>query len=103
MFDLHGDIGSAQFIKGKMAVEGQNIFGQASQTGIQIIFLIYQPKKSTKNSIQYLSINQLLTNLKKSTKNKLLALKKYTDINQLQDLKNLYQKMQHTSCNQEQK
>ena len=100
MFDLHGDIGSAQFIKSKMAVEGQNIFGQASQTGIQIIFLIYQPNKTTKNKIQYLSINQLLTNQNKTTKNKLAILKKYADIGKSQEL---YQKMKHTSCDQQQK
>ena len=81
-------------------MEGQNIFGQTSQTGIQIIFLIYQPNKNVKNNIQYLSINQLLTNQKKSTKNKLTELKKYTDINKSQEL---YQKMKHISCNQEQK
>ena len=103
MFDLHGDIRASQFIKSKLAIEGQNIFDQASQTGIQIIFFIYQPHKTTKNNIQYLSINQLLTNQNKTTKNKLAVLEKYTDSNQLQDLKNLYQQMQHTSCNQQQR
>ena len=100
MFDLHGDIRASQFIKSKLAIEGQNIFGQASQTGIQIIFFIYQPHKTTKNSIQYLSINQLLTNQKKSTKNKLATLKKYTDVNKSQEL---YQQMERSRCNQQQR
>ena len=60
ILDLHGDIRAGMFIPQQKAWQGQNIFDPQSQTGIQILILVYVQTHVGKGVIHYRSINDVL-------------------------------------------
>ena len=80
VLDLHGDIRASMYIPTMRKREGENIYGMQSQTGIQILLLVFQSKSelSVNATIKYFSINDMLNHQARTKINKLKALKNQT-------------------------
>ena len=71
VLDLHGDIRAGMFIPQQKVWQGQNIFDPQSQTGIQILILVYVQTHVGKGIIHYCSINNVLKGSLPTKANKL--------------------------------